>query len=43
MMPRGTRVVLDTARFGEDYAKGKPSKEYGTLVKKGLAGKLFIR
>ena len=32
-MPRGTRVTIDTARFGKEYAKGKPSKEYGTLVK----------
>ena len=42
-MPRGTMVAIDTARFGEEYAKGKPSKEYGTMVKKGNAGKLFIR
>ena len=35
-MLRGTSVVIE-------YARGKPSEECGTLVKKGKVGKLFIR
>ena len=42
-MLRGTRVVIDTARSGEEYARGKPSEEYDTMVKKGKVRKLFIR
>ena len=42
-MLRGTSIVIDTARSGEEYARGKPSEECGTLVKKGKVGKLFIR
>ena len=42
-MPHGTRVVIDTARFGTEYAKGKPSKEYGTMVRKGKAGTVYVR
>ena len=34
-MLRGASVVIDTARSGEEYARGKPSGEYVTLVKKG--------
>ena len=42
-MLRGTSVVIDTVRSGEEYARGKPSEECGTLVKEGKVGKLFIR
>ena len=42
-MLRGTRVVIDTARSGEEYARDKPSEEYDTMVKKGKVRKLFIR
>ena len=42
-MPRGTRVAINTARFGVEYAKGKPKLEYGTLVRKGKRGVLYVR
>ena len=42
-MLRGNSVVIDTARSGEEYARGKPSEEYDTMVKKGKVRKLFNR
>ena len=45
-MPLGTRVCIDTKRFDGDtpgsYSKGKPAKLFGTLVKKGKAGVMYV-
>ena len=45
-MPLGTRVCIDTKRFDGDepgsYSKGKPAKLFGSLVKKGKGGVMYV-
>ena len=42
-MKDGERVAIDTARFGEEYAKGKPKEMQGVIVKHLKGKKLSVR